>query len=94
MGNGVGNLQAFMAAGALLHMNSHKLGGALTVFDYGLGQLLLYISDRRQQFSYSSPWVELSIGSPAWPLAIRIQASFVEVSPSIVMRLKDLSAAF
>ncbi|MNQ99784.1 hypothetical protein D3C85_1155340 [compost metagenome] len=41
----------------------------------------------------SSPLAAVISGRAAWPVAISMQQSLVEVSPSMVMRLKDLFAA-
>ena len=41
----------------------------------------------------SSPEAEVISGSAAWPVAISMQQSLVEVSPSMVMQLNDLLAA-
>ncbi|MCY1445856.1 hypothetical protein D9M71_623880 [compost metagenome] len=41
----------------------------------------------------SSPLAAVISGRAAWPVAISKQQSLVEVSPSMVMRLKDLFAA-
>ncbi|MNP72653.1 hypothetical protein D3C76_1692520 [compost metagenome] len=38
----------------------------------------------------SSPLAWVTSGSAAWPVAISMQQSLVEVSPSMVMRLNDL----
>ncbi|MNG30107.1 hypothetical protein D3C84_1156540 [compost metagenome] len=41
----------------------------------------------------SSPLFPVISGRAAWPVAISMQQSLVEVSPSMVMRLNDLLAA-
>ena len=94
MGDRVGHLAAFGDIASAIDLHGDELRRAFAVAHDGLRQLLRHVEQRlRARRAVAAVEIAESCALPAWCVAMSTKESLVEVSPSMVMRLKDSSAA-
>jgi hypothetical protein len=93
VGNGVSDQTALFLILAALDLDADELGGALAIAHNGLGELLRHFQQCCLELPPSALESAVICALPALWVAISTNESLVEVSPSMVTRLKEPSAS-